>query len=233
MAESNVTELDLSLDSATVKKGVMYAPALVPNGGGNYVCGFNSRLTTPGVAGWFMNQVNFSPMLKGSSIRGCIQRGISGGPLNFAPFLFTSAQGNSVADIAYQIGLEDADPYRIVFRKGALTGGLPSANIGNQGIWSKSSDLYIPGTWLHLRMDVIKEPNGDVLIQFFQSDLSVNPWQTPVWVPIPGMEDFIDDSLEIATNSAPLTSGRAGFAMQTKDVTRRAFFKKVELWRQL
>jgi hypothetical protein len=233
MAESNHTALDLGLDSASVKKGVIYGVIPRPNGGGNFVHGFNSRVTTSGVAGYFVNNVNFAPAGEGASIRSCIQRGISGGPLNFAPFIFASAQGNSVADSGYIIGLEDADPHRIVFRKGALSGGLPSGSIGSNGIWSKSTATYAPGTWLHLRMDAITEPNGDVVLQFFQSDLAVHTWQSPVWVPIPGMTEFVDDHLEIATNSPPLASGYGGFAFQTRDVNRRGFFKKIEYWRQL
>jgi hypothetical protein len=45
----------------------------------------------------------------GGSVRGAIQRGISGGPLNFAPFLFIGQQGPSVNDLGYILGLGDGE----------------------------------------------------------------------------------------------------------------------------
>jgi hypothetical protein len=46
------------------------------------------------------------------------------------------------------------------------------------------------------------------------------------------MAPFIDDRLAINTGSAPLTSGRAGFAMAVKDTTRRGFFDALEVYEQ-
>ena len=46
------------------------------------------------------------------------------------------------------------------------------------------------------------------------------------------MVELIDDHLGINTGSQPLTSGRGGFGFACQDVTRRAFFDHIELWRQ-
>jgi len=43
----------------------------------------------------------------------------------------------------------------------------------------------------------------------------------------------IDDQLGINSGSQPLTSGRGGFGMSVKDVTRRAYFDHLELFRQV
>jgi hypothetical protein len=233
MAQADWTELDLGLDTNSLKQGVTNGAVARPNGGGNFVFGFNSRVTTPGAAGLFVNLSNFAPMAKGCSIRGCIQRGLSGSPVNFAPFFFVSLGGTSVSDVGYLFGLEDADPHHIVFRKGDVATGLPSASIGSQGIYAKSLATYANATWLQIRMDVIAEPNGDVLIQFFQSDLTANACTAPSWAPIPGMTSFLDDHLDVATGTDPLTSGYGGFAFATKDVTRRGYFDQLEVWRQL
>ena len=47
------------------------------------------------------------------------------------------------------------------------------------------------------------------------------------------MADFIDDHLGINSGSQPLTSGRGGFGVTVKDVTRRCFFDHLELLRQV
>ena len=51
--------------------------------------------------------------------------------------LVAGAQGNSVLDLAYMLGLEDNDPHHIVLRKGVITVGLPSVAIGQQGILAR------------------------------------------------------------------------------------------------
>ena len=52
--------------------------------------------------------------------------------------------------------------------------------------------------------------------------------------PTPGKEmaEFIDDHLGINSGSQPLTSGRGGFGFSVQDVTRRAYFDHIELFRQ-
>ena len=233
MAETDWTFLNDGLDAATVDRGVTTGIARPP-GGGSFVFGMNSLSTAQGAVGLFTNQVNFAPMAKGGSVRSAVQRGVSGGPLGFAPFLFVGVQGPSVNDLGYLLGLGDGDPHHIVLRKGGLSGGLPDIPPGAQGVLRRSTATFLPGTWVHLRLDMVVNLNGDVLLQVFQNDLVANPLSgAPSWQPIPGMAEFIDDALGINSGSQPFTSGRAGFGFFTKDVTRRGFFDHVEAYRQL
>ncbi len=233
MAQTDWTFLNDGLDAATVDRGVTTGIARAP-GGGSFVYGFNSLSTAQGVVALFTNQLNFAPMQKGGSVRAAIQRGISGGPLNFAPFLFIGLQGPSVNDLGYLLGLGDGDPHHIVLRKGALSGGLPDIAPGTQGVLRRSTGTFTPGTWLHLRLDLVANQNGDVLLQVFQNDLSAHALGTaPSWQPLPGMDELVDDALGINSGSLPFTSGRAGFGFFTKDVTRRGFLDEVEVYRQL
>jgi hypothetical protein len=233
VAETDWTFLNDGLDAATVDRGVTTGIARAP-GGGSFVFGVNSLSTAQGVVGLFTNQVNFAPMAKGGSIRGAIQRGLSGGPLNFAPYLFIGLQGPSVNDNGYLLGLGDGDPHHLVLRKGTLSGGLPDIVPGTLGVLRRSTATFLPGTWLHLRLDMVVNQNGDVLLQVFQNDLVAHPLgAAPTWAAVPGMAEFIDDALGINSGSQPYTSGRAGFGFFTKDVTRRGFLDHVEAYRQL
>jgi hypothetical protein len=233
LAETDWTFLNDGLDAATVDRGVTTGIARPP-GGGSFVFGMNSLSTAQGVVALFTNQVNFAPMAKGGSVRGALQRGVSGGPLNFAPFLFIGLGGPSVNDLGYLLGLGDGDPHHIVLRKGGLSGGLPDIPPGTQGVLRRSTGTFVPGTWLHLRLDMVVNLNGDVLLQVFQNDLVAHALGTaPAWTAIPGMAEFVDDALGINSGSQPFTSGRAGFGFFTKDVTRRGFMDHVEAYRQL
>jgi len=228
MAGTDWTYLNNGLDIATVDRGVT-SGIEKPPGGGNFLFAFNSLAAVQGAVALFANLVDFAPMSKGGSIRGCIQRGPGGGPTGFSPFFFMCCQGNSVNDTAYLLGLCDEDPHRIVLRKGAVTVGLPDSE--GQGVLLASGESFAQGTWLHLRLD---NTNSDVVLHVFQNDLVARPLGTPPdWQPVGGMIEMIDDHLGINSGSQPLTSGRGGFGCAFADVTRRAFFDHVELFRQL
>jgi hypothetical protein len=57
--------------------------------------------------------------------------------------------------------------------------------------------------------------------------------EPPNWVEIQGMGRYLDDATGINSGSAPLLSGRGGFAFSVKDVTRRGFFDHIEVARQV
>ena len=231
MAEADWTYLNNGLDISAVDRGVT-AGIPGPPGGGNFLFGFNSLAAVQGAVGLFANLVSFAPMAKGGSIRGCLQRGAGGGPTGFSPFLFLCCQGNSVNDSAYLLGLSDDDPHRIVLRKGAVAVGLPDAD--GPGVLLKSAASFAQSTWVHLRLDVIVNANGDVVLKVLANDLAAHPLGTaPVWQPVAGMVEFIDDQLGINSGSQPLTSGRGGFGCSVKDVTRRTYFDHLELFRQV
>lgn len=234
MAQSDHTVLTDSLAAAVVDRGVT-AGTTKPNGGGTFVYGFNSLQVTTGAVGLFANQVNYAPMASGGSVRAAIQRGVSGGTTGYAPFLFIGLQGPSVNDLGYLLGLQDDDPSHIVIRKGSIVAGIPAGTPDptvNQ-ILRRSTDPVDNGDWIHLRLDMIVNPSGDVVLRAWQNDLGANTVAAPVWETIPGMDAFTDDALGINTGSAPYTSGRVGFGFQSIDVSRRGFFDHLEIFRQL
>lgn len=231
MAEADWSYLNGGLDIATVDRGVTAGVARPPGGGG-FVYAFNSLTAASGAVALFANLPDFAPMAKGASIRGALQRAPGGGPTGFSPLFFLCCQGTSVNDRAYLLGLSDDDPHRVVLRKGAVALGLPTAD--GPGVLLKSAASFAQGTWLHVRLDVIVNTNGDVVLKVLQNDLSAHPLGTaPDWQPVAGMVEFIDDHLGINSGSQPLTSGRGGFGFSVKDVTRRAFFDHIELLRQV
>ncbi|MFH0899098.1 MAG: hypothetical protein V2A73_00570 [Pseudomonadota bacterium] len=231
MGQIDWSYLNNGLDVATVDRGVTAGIARPP-GGGSFVFAFNSLAAVEGAVALYANLIDFAPMAKGGSIRGCLQRGPSGGPTGFSPFLFMCCQGTSVNDTAYLLGLSDDDPHRIVLRKGRVGSGIPDSE--GPGVLLASGESFTPGTWLHLRLDVIANLNGDVVLKVFRNDLDAHPLgSAPSWQPVPGMVELIDDAVGINSGSQPLTSGRAGFGVMVKDVTRRAFFDHIELLRQV
>lgn len=244
MGEADWTFFTDGLDAASLDRGVTTGIAR-PNGGGSFVYGFNSLVVAEGAAARFANQANFAPTAanKGGRITGAVKRGLSSGPTGFAPFLVLLAQGTSVNDNAYLIGLQDDNPYRIVIRKGSIVSGLPAAIPGVSGILRRSTATFSPDTWHHLRFEAVVNLNGDVILKAWESSLT-NPVTAPSWAVIPGLEDsglvashgagtcFVDDALGINSGSQPFTSGRLGFGCYVKDVSRRGFFDHIEVIRQ-
>lgn len=228
MSKTDWTTISDSLTS--VRQGVT-AGIAPPPGGGTFVYGINSQNNTPGVVAHYSTLAGFVPMPKGGEVSAAMKRGMSGGPTGFAPFIYAGLGGTSSADVAYMLGLGDSDPSRIVLRKGSLAGGLPDGTIypapGHLGVLAKSTVTIPQDQWVQLRLEVVSNLNGDVVINCYSSDPSVNPVSSPVWTAIDGIPRFIDDSLAVNSGSAPLTSGRVGFGMQTKDVSRRAYFDRV------
>ncbi|OHD18818.1 MAG: hypothetical protein A2Y38_16445 [Spirochaetes bacterium GWB1_59_5] len=242
MSQANWNQLTGGLGATDVAHGAtqLVAPT---SGAGDWSYGFNSLTAVAGVVGWHVNLSNFDPMLKGGSIRGVFQRGVSPGPTGFSPMLFIGLQGSAVGSQGYILGLSDAASFRIVLRKGALSGGIPDVAPGTSGVLKRSANVFPQATWLHLRLDMIVNLTGDVILQMYRNDLALHPiGSTPDWQIISGTAAppafngtaaFLDDSLGVNSGSLPFVNGRAGFAFQTAVATRRAFFDELELERQL
>lgn len=234
MAESDWSFISGGLDAASVARGVS-AGFTPPNGGGSFVLGFNSLDNSSGAVALYANQTNFSPMVDdgsnatGGSIRAAIKRGVSGSPIGFAPFMFLGIQGLSVNDTAYMLGLSDNDPNQIILIKGAPAAGLKP---DNSGVLMEGSETFLPDVWHHLRMDVICNPNGDCVINIFKNNLNTNPVTAPVWESVPGMPQYVDDALSVASGSTPLIGGRAGIGFHTTGISRRCYFDHCEVHRQ-
>lgn len=243
MGQADWAELGGALDIADLNRGVT-AGIDRPNGGGSYVYGYNSLDgTVTGAAGMFVNLSGFKPtgsLLSvpdgGCSVRGCVKRVTSPNKLGFSPVLFACAQGDTVNDTAYMMGLSDDDPYEIVLAKGPIVGGAVGAD-SNAAILARSSAQYnmADGIWHHLRMDCIVQPNGDVLIRGFTNNLATHPvggsalWNAVTGWPVGG---FIDDRLHIASGSAPLWGGWCGFAFAVANqLNARGAFDALEAYR--
>ena len=236
MASADWAELTGSITAASLASGVT-SGITAPNGGGTFTYGFHSLTTglNSARAIKYTGDVNFDPIPAnfGGRITGALIRLPSSGTTGFAPFLYFCEQANDVSGTAYMLGLQDSDPSHIVLVKGALSSGLPDGAAGEVGILAKSTDSIAADTWVHLRLDVTVQGTGDVLLQVYQNDLSVNDVTAPVWTAVAGMSDFIDDALQINSGSAPLTGGRSGIAMHASDVNRRAAVDHVTIARQV
>jgi hypothetical protein len=220
------------LDINTVDRGVTSGIAR-PSGGGNFLFGFNSLVDAQGAVALHANQTGFAPMPGGASIRGAIQRGPSAGTTEFSPFFFVGGQGVSVNDSGYLLGLSDDDPSRIVLRKGSIALGAKSVE-DSSGLLGQSEDTFLNGEWLHLRLDMIVNLNGDVILSVFQNDIDTNPIGGAFdWQAVAGLNEFTDDALGVNSGSPPFTSGYGGFGMRVGTITRRSYFDHIELRRQV
>lgn len=237
MASTDWAVLVNSIDNASMRSGVT-SGLVVPNGGGSFTYGFNTRVT--GFDGSralkYTGAVNFDPIPAGfgGRITGVVKRLPSGGTTGFSPYLYICEQANdAVLGNAYMIGLQDDDPSAIVLRKGDFATGLPAGLVNESGILRKSSETINADTWVHLRLDVIVQGTGDVLLQVFENNLDLNPVTAPAWIAVGGMTDFIDDQLGINSGTLPYTGGRVGFGMHSSDVSRRGAFDHITIARQL
>jgi hypothetical protein len=233
MSSTDWTELTGNLSSNDVRRGVTggHTP---PNGGGTFVYGMRSVSVVNGIVALFTNQNNFAPTPnnKGMSVRGAIQRATSAGSSGFEAFLFAGGQDTVVAANAYMLGLTAGDPCHLSLVKGAMSSGIPDVAPGSLGVLRRSTNTFALDTWLHLRLDMHVNANGDTVLSVFQNDLGDNPVTAPVWEAIPGMTQIIDDALGANTGTPPYLQGRMGFGARFQDVNRRAYFDHLECIRE-
>lgn len=205
MAEADWTALTAALhhglDSGDVSKGVSNA-FTPPTGGGTFVQGFHTLLAVSGVSGYYYSgTAGFNPIVgnKGGSIRGALRKYSSGSPL-YAPVLAMLSNGTDLQTASgYYLGLSTEDPYHIVLKKGLLTTGLDS---DDDGVLRYSDEAFTSHTtWFHLRLDVLVNPQLDVVLNVYRNLGNVT---TPTWVAIPGMDSYVDDSLGVLSGSVPL-----------------------------
>ena len=228
MASANFTTLDDSLDQASLVRGVTSGVGR-PNGGGSFCLGFKSLDTAVGAAGLFCNSAGCAPYAQGAQVSAALEKLVCGGATGWSAFLFACLGGTSVTNTAYMLGISDGAPAHIVLRKGALSDGLIDATPGISGVLARSSIAIPLGQWVHLRLDVIANLNGDVLLQAFMNDLTAHTVASPTWTAIPGIANMVDDVTQIVSGSAPLVGGRSGFAVQKSDVNRVAAVDYVHL----
>lgn len=234
MASTDWTDLTDSLSTSDVRRGVTGGGGLA-NGGGTFCYVMRTLTLVTGAVAKFTNQANFAPTPpnKGMSVRGAIVRGVSGGAPGFQPFLFAGCQNNTIIHPAYLLGLADGEESRIVLVKGRVLDGIPDVAPGTNGVLRRSADAVPLNEWVHLRLDMRVNANGDTVLSVFRSDLDDNPVTAPVWAPVPGLEQIIDDVSGANTGSLPFTSGRMGFGARFSDVNRRVYFDHLECFREL
>ncbi len=194
-----------------------------------------------GAVALYTNLANFSPMVEGGDISGALQKAGGGGATSHSPYLFLGSQNTDISDQGYILGLSDTDPAFIVLRKGSLVVGLPGDPVGTSGVLARSTNAAALGTWKHLRLEMVANTSGDVLLNVWENDLLAHPVTAPVWTKIAGMSDtpggiaataFIDDSVGANSGSLPFTSGRGGFGSEFADISRLVLFDHVTLARQ-
>jgi len=238
MAQGEWADWGESVAQANVKRGVS-AGYPKPSGGGSFCYAFSSKVSEAGQAvAKYVDLSNFNPIAsgKGCSVRGTLRRHSSAGHS-----VFLIALGQSVADIysdeAYLLGVWDAEPGKIALRKGIIAEGIPE---DDDQILASSNLLYEGGQYLHLRLDVIVNGNGDVVLNVLQNDLSAHNVDAPVWENIEGMGDplnddptFVDDVLGINSGSVPfIGGGYVGYGYTSSQIGRNAFVDHLEMLRQ-
>lgn len=210
MAETNWTFF--GADAATIKR-VVSAGFTPPNGGGSFVLGFNALKAAVDAVGMYNNTALYAPLTDdggfatGGEVAGCLVRPVGMYQTGFAIGLFLNLQAATKTDIGYVLALSDNYPYNIVLAKGTIANGYAAASTA---ILRSSTQSYTPGTWHQLKLGSIVNPNGDVILQCWENDLSANPCSAPAWTPIVGLEDFVDDALGINAAATGLTSPLAG-----------------------
>jgi hypothetical protein len=246
MGQLDWAELGGSLSDATLKRGVT-AGIAGPNGSNGFVYGYNSKDgTVTGAHGKYVDLAGFTPTGSlltspdgGGGVRGAVKRVASPNNTGMTPLLFFCAQGGppTVNDEAYMLALLDYDPYKIVLAKGPIVGGVAPSMADGKILAQGSQEFSMgDGLWHHLRLDPIVEPNGDVLLKAYYSDLSLHAIHAPDWQLIPGFsaDGYIDDALHINTGSAPLWGGYVGFAFAVNQaLNRRGAFDALQAFRAI
>ncbi len=224
------------LSAPNAARGVTSGPAK-PTGGGTFVYGINTLTNTPGGVALYASpqapNTNFAPLSSGGDVSAAMNRAPGGGLTGWDAFVFIGLGGTALTDEGYLLGLSDGDPCHVELRKGSLALGLPDEAPNPTGInkiLRRSTEVVVVGTWMHLKLEMVANANGDVILNCYKNLGNVT---TPVWVAIAGMDSFTDDALGVATGELPYTSGRVGFGATFSDVTRRSYFDQIVVSKQV
>ena len=220
-----------------VRRGVT-AAFTKPNGGENFVFGFHSQASATVATGFYALGTNFNPLRDdsgnptGCSIRAALKRAPSPNVSGYSIAIFGCLQGASAPtenDYGYMLGLSSSDPNVIALAKCAPIAGLDA---DASTTLRTSTETFTWDTWVHLRLDIIVNPNGDVVLKASQNNLDITAVTTPYWEAIDGMEDYIDDALAINTGSNPMAGGWGGVCFQSENANSRALVDHFDIRRQ-
>ena len=240
MAEADWTNMvGTGLDTDDVPRGVSTAFLLAHAPAGSYCYVYRSATSTTGFAGKYLNLSNFAPIdsNKGASIRALVKRYSSNG--DFAPIFGVMMGTDPSTSEGYLLGLSEGSSYQIALRKGAPAAGLDAS--GSDILRVSDAAFTDVGdsadVWFHLRMDVLVNPHGEVVINLFENDVQSNGLTagggTESWVSIDGMDQFIDDPAGVFSGSTPhLGSFYAFYGMYTEEAGSTVLFDHIEVARQ-
>jgi len=207
MAQADWNDLSSpALDTSKVHRGVSTA-FTPPSGGGSFIYAFKSLDTSTGVAGEYCKVSGAAPIpgtKKGGRMSAAIKRYSAG--TGYAPFFGLMAGTNVQTSYGYFLGLSNDSSYKICLKKGLISAGLKE---GDSDVLRKSTQGYTDsgdGTsgWFHLRLDVLVNPHGEVILSVKRNTGSVT---SPSWASIDGMDDYTDDANGILTGSLPYLQG--------------------------
>jgi hypothetical protein len=237
MAEVDWTDLAGSaLNANDMPRGVSVG-FTVPNGGGTFVHGYRSGVSTEGFGGkrCAATLTNYGPIPanKGGVISAAMKRYASGA--YYAPMIGFMMGTDPTTAQAYMLGLSEADAYQIVLRKGVSAAGLDAADSSvlrtSTLSWTTVGDAA--EAWKHLRLEVLVNPHDEVILIVKQNDLAANAVTAAVWEAVDGMDDYVDDSIGILTGSLPyLGSFYPFYGMYTAAAGSQALFDHIVVARQ-
>lgn len=235
MAEADWTQIPSpGLDTSDVPRGVSSA-FTPPDGGGSFVMGFRSVVTTTGFAGYTCAVSGYAPgsANKGGSIRCAMKRYSSGA--QFAPMMGLITSTDPATGSAYILGLSEADGYQIALKKGYPAAGLDPSGSDilrlSTSSWTDVGDDS--DAWKHLRLDVLVNPHDEVVIDVYENDLDTNAVTAPSWAAVTGMSQYVDDSVGILTGSTPYLGPFYFFFGQYSEVAgAESLFDHVQVYKQ-
>lgn len=160
MAQANFVLVANGLTVAQVDSGVIHTKD-PPPGGGSFIFAFNTIVASaPGVQAYRSAVAGFSPLLIGGTVRAALKRGLTAASAGFEPFLFIGLATDDVDDFAYCIGLEEAQPARVLLRRGLLSEGVLSFGRVRTGL----AEPFVLADLQTLLVDV--DGSGDQTITF-------------------------------------------------------------------
>lgn len=220
MASSDWSTVTGSSDASTIVRNVVAVPGALPAppGAPGYTHVYGARAVSAGVFALYTNQVDFAPIDPAKSAQVTIALRAHGGA---QPFAFAALQGDGdVADAAYRLGI-DSSGY-LTLSKGALSEDLSEPT----KILRHATTPIAEGTWIHARLDVVANGNGDNVLNVYTS--SSGSILAPTWER--AFDRYIDDALAVASGSKPLRGGYLGFGAKLP-AGARAYFVEVGVQR--
>lgn len=169
-----------------------------PSGAGTFIYGFRTLVSTTGVGGKFCNIANFKPIAgtkKGGSMTFALKKLTSG--ITMAPFFGLFKGTDPTVAEGYYVALTQESSFKIGLFKGTAMSGMSATAAHKLRTSTATYSLNGDGlaAWFHIRLDILVNPHGEVVIDVYQNDLAAHLVTAPAWAAIAGLTQFIDDPL--------------------------------------